>query len=415
MYSQARYPQVDYYEDQGGYKPQRGCYDAQPFNVYNYGGYREYNSSFPRRYRPSQEKNQPRNSPLFCAQYDDQEMAYDNYGHPRGNKSHYEEPQDHYQDQYEGYEDYIPQKGYNDAQSYGLYPTQAPPIEDEYHNTPSQNLYSQKAYTHNSYSKNIQYSRPPQNEKYFPFTQKPQYPQYSQDHQDYLYYDHYEDREYMMQPYEEESKEDMRNKILAMLEELKQDITHMRQECKQEIMQEFATQRQEISSLWQETQVSIRNLEDQITQVVMWENEWENTCVEERNVGNGVVEKEIKEESGEDDEDVQIVCGDELYFGKTLEAQCEVVDMTRDINYTIEDVEDAFVEPSSDEIGFKEHDDFCNDPSVDFRDDDCKDACNLLMIRYLLEGGTLVEKQFTSFDYHSKGVPPPSNSYSCMI
>nr|GLL30052.1 uncharacterized protein LOC109169483 [Ipomoea trifida] len=119
---------------------------------------------------------------------------------------------------------------------------------------------------------------------------------------------------------QEESKEDMRNKILAMLEELKQDITHMRQECKQEIMQEFATQRQEISSLWQETQASIKNLEDQITQVVMWENEWENTCVEERNVGNGVVEKEIKEESGEDDEDVQIVCRDELYFGKTLEA-----------------------------------------------------------------------------------------------
>nr|GMD06067.1 uncharacterized protein LOC109169483 [Ipomoea batatas] len=195
------------------------------------------------------------------------------------------------------------------------------------------------------------------------------------DHQDYLYYDHYEDMEYMMQPYEEECKENMRNKILAMLEELKQDITHMRQECKQEIMQEFATQRQEISSLWQETQASIRNLEDQITQVVMWENEWENTYVEERNVGNGVVEKEIKEESGEDDEDVQIVCGDELYFGKTLEAQCEVVDMTSDINCTIEDVEDVFVEPSSDEIGVKKHDDFCNDPSVDFRDDDSRDAC----------------------------------------
>nr|GLL27495.1 uncharacterized protein LOC109169483 [Ipomoea trifida] len=237
----------------------------------------------------------------------------------------------------------------------------------------------------------------------------------------------------MMQPYEEKSKEDMRNKILAMLEELKQDITHMRQECKQEIKQEFATQRQEISSLWQETQASIRNLEDQITQVVMWENEWENTCVEERNVGNGVVEKEIKEESGEDDEDVQIVCGDELYFGKTLEAQCEVVDMTRDINCTIEDVEDAFVEPCSDEIGVKKHDDFCNDRSVDFRGDDCRDARvenvivdmigedvddevgKLLMIHDLLEGGTLVEKQFTSFDYHSKGVPPPSNSYSCMI
>nr|GMD68650.1 uncharacterized protein LOC109169483 [Ipomoea batatas] len=149
-------------------------------------------------------------------------MAYDNYGHPRGNKSHYEEPQDHYQDQYEGYGEYIPQ--------------------DEYHNTPSQNLYSQKAYPHNSYSKNIQYSQPLQNEKYFPFTQNPntlhtlkksQYPSYSQDHQDYLYYsDHYEGEEYIMQPYEEEINEDLRNEILEMLEEIKQDITHMRQECK---------------------------------------------------------------------------------------------------------------------------------------------------------------------------------------
>jgi len=37
----------------------------------------------------------------------------------------------------------------------------------------------------------------------------------------------------MMQPYEEEITEDMKNKILAMMEELKQDITNMREEWKQ--------------------------------------------------------------------------------------------------------------------------------------------------------------------------------------
>ncbi|XP_019173910.1 PREDICTED: uncharacterized protein LOC109169483 [Ipomoea nil] len=326
MFSMSRFQQEDQYEDQGSYKPQRRCYDAQSFNGYNYGYFEDYSSPSPRKYRTSQEENRPRNPAPLWAQYDDQEMAYDDYYNPRRNKSHYEEPQDHNQDQYEGYEDYIPQEGYNDAQSYGPYLSQAPPIEDGYHNAPSQNLYSQKAYPYNSYSKNIQHSQTPQNEKYFPYTQdeyypsyahNPQYPPYSQDHQDYPYYsNHYKDEEYTMQAYEGESKEEMRNQILAMLAELKQDMTHFRQEWKQELSQEISSLRQEIAPLKQETKTSLRDLENRIAQVAMWANEWENICVEEMNIRDGVVEKEIEDES---DEDLENVWDDEELCGDTFE------------------------------------------------------------------------------------------------
>nr|GMD79831.1 uncharacterized protein LOC109169483 [Ipomoea batatas] len=150
-----------------------------------------------------------------------------------------------------------------------------------------------------------------------------------------------------MQPYEEESKEDMRNKLLEMLEEIKQDITHMRQECKQEIMQEFATQRQEISSIRHETQASIRNLEVQITQVDIWMNEW-----------------------------------------RTLVRK-------RDINCPIEDVEDAFVEPFTDEIGVKKHNVFRDEPSVGFCDVDCRDACVENVIVYMI--GEVVDDEVLLF------------------
>nr|GMC69060.1 uncharacterized protein LOC109169483 [Ipomoea batatas] len=77
------------------------------------------------------------------------------------------------------------------------------------------------------------------------------------DHQDYPYYsNHYENEEYMMQPYEEENTEDMKNKILARIEELKQEMANIREKLKQE-------SRQRTSSLGQETQASIRTLEDQ--------------------------------------------------------------------------------------------------------------------------------------------------------
>nr|GMD45607.1 hypothetical protein Iba_chr10dCG11700 [Ipomoea batatas] len=74
----------------------------------------------------------------------------------------------------------------------------------------------------------------------------------------------------MMQPYEEEITEDMKNKILAMMEELKQDMANMREEWKQEF-------RQRTSSLGQETQASIRTLEDQLAQVAKCGNEEEDT------------------------------------------------------------------------------------------------------------------------------------------
>nr|GMC49464.1 hypothetical protein Iba_chr01bCG8030 [Ipomoea batatas] len=193
--------------------------------------------------------------------------------------------------------------------------------QEGYHHAPPQNLYSQNVYPHNSYSEQSQYSQPPQNEKYFPYTrdehylsytQNPQYPPYSQDHQDYPYYsNHYENEKYMMQPYEEEITEDTKNKILAIMEEFKQDMANMREEWRQERIQRT-------SSLEQETQASIRNLEDQMAQVAKY--------------------------------------------------------MTSENNCIIEDVDNACVEMPSDEIGVKEHDNFCDEPYDDSFDHNCGDA-----------------------------------------
>nr|GMD13553.1 uncharacterized protein LOC109169483 [Ipomoea batatas]GMD16823.1 uncharacterized protein LOC109169483 [Ipomoea batatas] len=71
-----------------------------------------------------------------------------------------------------------------------------------------------------------------------------------------------------MQPYEEENTEDMKNKILARIEELEQEMTNIREGWKQEY-------RQRTSSLGQETQPSIRTLEDQMAQVAKCGNEEE--------------------------------------------------------------------------------------------------------------------------------------------
>nr|GMD02841.1 L-type lectin-domain containing receptor kinase IX.1-like [Ipomoea batatas] len=73
-----------------------------------------------------------------------------------------------------------------------------------------------------------------------------------------------------MQPHEEENTEDMKNKILARIEELKQEMANIREKLKQE-------PRQRTSSLGQETQASIRTLEDQMAQVAKCGNEEEDT------------------------------------------------------------------------------------------------------------------------------------------
>nr|GMD82512.1 hypothetical protein Iba_chr13fCG8820 [Ipomoea batatas] len=114
-----------------------------------------------------------------------------------------------------------------------------------------------------------------------------------------------------MQPYEEENTEDTKNKILAIMEEFKQDMANMREEWRQE-------HRQRTSSLEQETQASSRTLEDQMAQVVKY--------------------------------------------------------MTSENNCIIEDVDNACVEMPSDEIGVKEHDNFCDEPYDDSFDHNCGDA-----------------------------------------
>nr|GMC71941.1 hypothetical protein Iba_chr03bCG7250 [Ipomoea batatas] len=121
----------------------------------------------------------------------------------------------------------------------------------------------------------------------------------------------------MMQPYEEEITEDTKNKILAIMEEFKQDMANMREEWRQE-------RRQRTSSLEQETQASIRTLEDQMAQVAKY--------------------------------------------------------MTSENNCIIEDVDNACVEMPSDEIGVKEHDNFCDEPY----DDSFDHNCGMLILKMLL-------------------------------
>nr|GMD48467.1 hypothetical protein Iba_chr10fCG6660 [Ipomoea batatas] len=103
-----------------------------------------------------------------------------------------------------------------------------------------------------------------------------------------------------MQPYEEENMEDMKNKMLARIEELKQEMANIREGWKQE------------------TQASIRTLEDQMAQVAKY--------------------------------------------------------MTSENNCIIEDVDNACVGMPSDEIGVKEHDNFCDEPYDDSFDHNCGDA-----------------------------------------
>nr|GMC86443.1 uncharacterized protein LOC109169483 [Ipomoea batatas] len=336
MYSQARY--------------------AQFSNPYGY----EDNEDFRTQY-------QPRSPPPPWARYDDQEMTYDDYYHPKRNQSHYDEPQDHYQNQHEGnYEEYISQEGY--------------------HHAPPQNLYSQNVYPHNSYSKQIQYSQSPQNEKYFPYTrdehylsytQNPQYPPYSQDHQDYPYYsNHYENEEYMMQPYEEEITEDTKNKILAIMEEFKQDMANMREEWRQE-------RRQRTSSLEQETQASIQTLEDQMAQVAKCGNEGEDThgkTLVPISISTTIGDKISKSwadmcDENDDCDDIGVPSHfDNANIDCVDDGVQKVVDMTSENNCIIEDVDNACVEMPSDEIGVKEHDNFCDEPYDDSFDHNCGDA-----------------------------------------
>nr|GLL21628.1 hypothetical protein Itr_chr03CG05800 [Ipomoea trifida] len=110
-----------------------------------------------------------------------------------------------------------------------------------------------------------------------------------------------------MQPYEEENTEDMKNKILARIEELKQEMANIREKLKQE-------SRQRTSPLGQETQASIRTLEDQMAQVAKCGNEegdthgntFEPTCgseyenVEEKESFEGKENSETKKRSEEE-------------------------------------------------------------------------------------------------------------------
>lgn len=313
MYSQARYQQEDYYEDQGGYRQPRGGYNAQVSNPYSYRDYEDYEQPYSRTYGSSQEKYQPRRQPSR-PQYD--HKAYDEYDDPprrQISRTLYDDRE---------YDDYPQQRRFSNSQSYDSYPSQAYSPQSYTQNTPPPKKKSiiEHMYDHwlkpkprdlNDRFKTIEehmfedmnrqvtcYACKGPHYRYqcqkYPYCKKcktnfpcecrykhhwdevdqecnAKYPPYSQDHQNYPYYsNHYENEEYMMQPYEEENTEDMKNKILARIEELEQEMTNIREGWKQK-------SRQRTSSLGQETQASIQTLEDQMAQVVKCGNEEEDT------------------------------------------------------------------------------------------------------------------------------------------
>nr|GMC92323.1 uncharacterized protein LOC109169483 [Ipomoea batatas] len=101
-----------------------------------------------------------------------------------------------------------------------------------------------------------------------------------------------------MQPYEEENTEDMKNKILARIEELKQEMANIREKLKQE-------SRQRTSSLGQETQASIRTLEDQMAQLAKGGNEEEDTHDRSEGVENENVKEEVEDKKKTRNESVR--------------------------------------------------------------------------------------------------------------
>nr|GMD35760.1 flavonol 3-sulfotransferase-like [Ipomoea batatas] len=145
-----------------------------------------------------------------------------------------------------------------------------------------------------------------------------------------------------MQPYEEENMEDMKNKMLARIEELKQEMANIREGWKQE-------SRQRTPSLGQETQASIQTLEDQMAQVAKCGNEEEDTHDNTFEPTRGSEYENVEEK--------------ESVEGKEN-------NMTSENNCIIEDVDN--------EVNFFNPCDFNDNDSFDFPDDDdekCVDTC----------------------------------------
>ncbi|XP_031115718.1 uncharacterized protein LOC116019585 [Ipomoea triloba] len=287
-------------------------------------------------YGSSQEEYQPRRQPSR-PQYDDK--AYDEYDDPpprQISRTQYDDreygdyhysrrapplPQSYdsksYQStHYDEDDDYPQQRGFSNSQSYDSYPFQSYSPQSYTQNTPPPKKKSiiEHMYDHwlkpkprdpNDRFKTIEeHMFEDMNRQVICYACKGPHYRYKH-HRDEIDQEcnHYENEEYMMQPYEEENMEDMKNEMLAKIEELKQEMANIREG---------------------------------------WKQEYEN--VEEK----------------ESDGDVEIVWEEEKPCGDTIELAC--------------DVDNACVEMPSDEIGVKEHDNFCDEPYDDSFDHNCGDA-----------------------------------------
>nr|GMD35768.1 flavonol 3-sulfotransferase-like [Ipomoea batatas] len=182
-----------------------------------------------------------------------------------------------------------------------------------------------------------------------------------------------------MQPYEEENMEDMKNKMLARIEELKQEMANIREGWKQE-------SRQRTPSLGQETQASIRTLEDQMAQVAKCGNEEEDTHDNTFEPTRGSEYENVEEK--------------ESVEGKEN-------NMTSENNCIIEDVDN--------EVNFFNPCDFNDNDSFDFPDDDdekCVDTCENNSFNSMENNSTesCVDNFSNSYDSNSSN-PCENNSF----
>nr|GMD38979.1 flavonol sulfotransferase-like [Ipomoea batatas] len=182
-----------------------------------------------------------------------------------------------------------------------------------------------------------------------------------------------------MQPYEEENMENMKNKMLARIEELKQEMANIREGWKQE-------SRQRTPSLGQETQASIRTLEDQMAQVAKCGNEEEDTHDNTFEPTRGSEYENVEEK--------------ESVEGKEN-------NMTSENNCIIEDVDN--------EVNFFNPCDFNDNDSFDFPDDDdekCVYTCENNSFNSMENNSTesCVDNFSNSYDSNSSN-PCENNSF----
>nr|GLL49645.1 hypothetical protein Itr_chr15CG12550 [Ipomoea trifida] len=181
---------------------------------------------------------------------------------------------------------------------------------------------------------------------------------------------HYENEEYMMQPYEEENMENMKNKILARIEELEQEMANIREGWKQE--HENVDEKEsdgDVEVVWEEEKPCGDTIElacgktlDPISVSTTLGDKISKSCADMCN-------------ENDDCDDIGVpIHFDNANIDCVDDGVEKVVDMTSENNCIIEDVDNACVEMPSDEIGVKEHDNFCDEPYDDSFDHNCGDA-----------------------------------------